>query len=112
MTTILLLLPSDSSREGLLDYLNQHLDKIRPAFDLDVSWAYIRAVIDEVRVTRAIPSGNSLRIHYEYDYSAHCSCKNLDARDTYADSLQCEIRDGHIVLKKFVPMERTTADEL
>jgi hypothetical protein len=112
MTTIQLPMPTDSSSEGLLAYLNQHLDKIRPAFDLNVSWAYIRAVIDEVRVTRATPSGDFLQIQYEYDYSAHCSCKNLDARDTYADSLQCEIRDGHIVLKEFVPMERTTADEL
>ncbi len=111
MSEILLPFPDDLKGDGLVAYLNEHIDKLRQALDLDVSWAYIRAVIDDVRVTAASRNGLAVRIAYEYDYSAHCSCKNLDARDTFAGNVTCEVRNGNIVLPEFEPPERSTLDE-
>ncbi|MBL8490715.1 MAG: hypothetical protein JNM82_08055 [Rhodocyclaceae bacterium] len=111
MSITLLPLPPTVEGAELVAYLNDHMDAIRPALDLDVSWAYIRAVVDDVRVIAAERGGRTLRITYEYDYSAHCACKNLDATDTQTDHLTCDLCEGSLVLREFVPAERSTADE-
>lgn len=111
MTITLLPMPPAAEGADLVAYLNGHMASIRPALDLDVSWAYIRAVVDEVRVIAAERGERTVRITYEYDYSAHCACKNLDATDTQTDHLTCELRDGSLVLPHFVPVERSTVDE-
>lgn len=97
--------------DTLIAYLNEHIDDIKPACDLDVSWAYIRAIIDDVRVISAVRESNELRIRYRLDYTAFCACKNLDASDSFTHQLTCQIRDGNIVLNKFVPQEHSTFEE-
>lgn len=111
MADVRLPLPADLGDDDLVAYLNRHVDTLRRAFDLDVSWAYIRATVEAVRVVGASPSGGGLRIRYEYDYSAYCACKDLSASDTQTDSVVCEVRDGTLVVAEFVPPERSTLDE-
>ena len=75
------------------------------------SWAYIRAVIDDVRVISATREIDEIRIEYRYDYTAYCACKNLNASDSHTDQLSCKIREGNIVLPEFVQQERSTFEE-
>jgi hypothetical protein len=111
MTVRLLPISPDHIGESLVAYLNERIEEIKPACDLDVSWAYIRAVIDDVRVISASREPNEIRIRYQIDYTAFCACKNLNARDSFTNQLTCQIRDGNIVLNKFVPQERSTFEE-
>lgn len=55
---------------------------------------------------------NDLGIDYEYDYSASCACKDLDARDTFGDRVNCAVEDGQLILAEFVAPQRSTVDEL
>jgi len=111
MSERLLPLSPELNGDTLVAYLNKHIDDVKHACDLDVSWAYIRAVIDDVRVISATRELGEIRIEYRYDYTAHCACKNLDASDFYTDQLSCKILEGNIVLPKFVPQERSTFEE-
>lgn len=111
MAERLLPLSTELTGDTLVTYLNEHIEVVKHACDFDVSWAYIRAVIDDVRVISVIRRPNEIQIEYRYDYTAHCACKNLDARDSYTDHLTCKIRDNQLVLTEFVPLERTTFEE-
>lgn len=111
MTERLLALPAELDDAELAAYLNAHIEDIKPACDLDVSWAYIRAVIDEVRVIDVTREPNALRIRYQIDYTAFCACKNLNASDSFTNQLTCQIRDGNLILNKFIPQERSTFEE-
>jgi hypothetical protein len=111
MAEIHLQLPADLHGDGLVAYLNEHINHVRRSLDLDLSWAYIRATVDRVRIIAACLQGGGLRIDYEYDYSAYCACKNLDARDTFTGRATCAVKDGNIVLAEFVPPDRSTLDE-
>lgn len=111
MSECCLPLPAGMSGDHLVAYLNEHIEAVRRAFDLDLSWAYARATLDAVRVTGATRCEGKLRIEYEYDYSAYCACKDLDARDTLSDSTTCAVRDGSLVLVEYSPPVRSTLDE-
>jgi hypothetical protein len=111
VSEIALPLPAHMNGDALVAYLNAHIDKLRDSFAIDLSWAYARAVVDAVRVTGASRGDGELRIEYEYDYSAYCACKDLDARDTLSDSLTCRLRNGLIVLAEFDAPVRSTLDE-
>lgn len=107
----LLPISPDQIGECLVAYLNDHIEAIKPACDLDVSWAYIRAVVDDVCVISATREPNEIRIRYRIDYTAFCACKNLNASDSFVNQLTCQIRDGNIVLHEFAPQERSTFEE-
>lgn len=111
MADIHLPLPAGMTGDRLVAYLNEHIDDVRRAFNLDLSWAYARATLDAVRVTGATRHDGKLRIEYEYDYSAYCACKDLDARDTLADSTTCPVMDGIVILSEFTMPTRSTVDE-
>lgn len=111
MADIHLPLPAGMTGDRLVAYLNEHIDAVRRTFNLDLSWAYARATLDAVRITGATRRDGELRIEYEYDYSAYCACKDLDARDTLVDRTSCAIRNGNIVLTEFTPPVRSTLDE-
>lgn len=111
MSERLLPLSPELSGDDLVAYLNEHIETVKHACDLDVSWAYIRVVIDDVRVISAVRETNELRIGYRLDYTAFCACKNLDASDSFTNQLTCRIHNGNIVLPEFVPQERSTVEE-
>ena len=112
MSEIALPLPAHIDGDALVAYLNAHIDKLRRAFAIDLSWAYARATVEAVRVVGANRGDRELRIDYEYDYAAYCACKDLDARDTLGDSLTCVVADGQAILAEFTAPERSTVDEL
>lgn len=107
----LLPLSPELTGDDLVAYLNGHIEDVKYACDLDVSWAYIRAVIDDVRVISATREADQLRIGYRLDYTAFCACKNLNASDSFTNQLTCGIRNGNLVLPEFVPQERSTFEE-
>jgi len=111
MADLHLPMPAGMTDDRLVAYLNEHIDDVRHTFNLDLSWAYARATVDAVRITGATRHDGELRIEYEYDYSAYCACKDLDARDTLADSTTCPVTNGSIVLSEFTPPVRSTLDE-
>lgn len=111
MSERLLPLSPELIGDALVAYLNEHIEDVKYACDLDVSWAYIRAVIDDVRVVSASREVDELRIGYRLDYTAFCACKNLDASDSFTNEMTCRMRHGNLVLPRFVPQERSTFEE-
>lgn len=111
MSERLLPLSPELIGDDLVVYLNEHIEDVKYACDLDVSWAYIRAVIDDVCVISASREADRLRIGYRVDYTAFCACKNLRASDSFINQVTCEVRHGNIVLPEFVPQERTIVEE-
>lgn len=113
MTTakqIIITLPKNLDDAGIKDYLEENLDEIWGALDLELEDD--RADVDEVTVDEIELFEDAVHIHYCVQYSAYYGCKDMNYVD---DDVRCVsgARTGLIIVfDTFVPPElRSTYEE-
>ena len=108
---IRLKLPFEYDQESLADHLNEHIDDLYQALDLDVEERDMRAQLLEVAITSVEIDGDTVTVYYEVDYDAYYGCKDLDSGGTYEEEMTGKVDNGHIIFPRHISTERLAPNE-
>lgn len=114
MNSLLIDIPSHiEDDEELADWVRENPYLFSEGMDLDVSQLDDRATVDDISITDVEICGETVVIHYEYDFSAYYGCRDMNYADTSDGDVIVGTRKGNILLfDKFKPRERrSTYDE-
>ena len=104
-------LPFEYDEESLKDHLNEHIEDLYPALDLDVRERDMRAELLEVVVASVEIDGDTITVYYEVEYDAYYGCKDMDGGDTYEEVMTGKVVNGHIVFPRHISPERLAPNE-
>lgn len=104
-------LPFEYDGESLKDLLNEHIEDMYPALDLDVTVRDMRANFLEAEVTWVDIDGNEVDVQYEVTYDAYYGCKDIDSGGTYEEALTGTIANGYVSFDRFISPEPLAPNE-
>jgi hypothetical protein len=104
-------LPSEYDEESLADHLNERIEELYPALDLDVEERDMRATLLEVTITSVEIDGSTVTVYYEVEYDAYYGCKDLDSGGSYEEEMTGEMGNGYISFSRHISPERLAPNE-
>lgn len=104
-------IPLEYDENSLTDHLNENIEDLYPALDLDVEERDMRANFIEATITSVDIDGDKIIVYYEVDYDAHYGCKDIDGGGTYEDEIVGKIEGGHIIFPRHISPEHLSPDE-
>lgn len=113
MTSIRFPLDELGLEEALEQFLSENIDEVMPAFNFSQADQNDKVEIGDVSIEKVrILKTGIVEVDYQYEWSFHAGCKDINDAGLETETIQGRLVDGHIEFDVFEPPEpRTTFEE-
>ena len=114
MSKFNLSIPTEITQEGVVQFLNENIEKVQRAIDTDMTYLLTGTISETPTITNVqFVSDSKLKIEYEFHWWVHNVCRNAIDDSTEKGNFNASIAGKVITFDVALsPQDRSTQDEL